>query len=87
MLNHPPIVDPVETLNELMPKIKPISDVIVGLFHVGMKDENSTLHTGVESILKDLKIPFDVIIAGHTHEEIEKKIYWRNFDNSAGSLC
>ncbi|MDY2986646.1 MAG: bifunctional UDP-sugar hydrolase/5'-nucleotidase [Peptoniphilus sp.] len=73
LLNHPPIVDPVETLNELMPKIKPISDVIVGLFHVGMKDENSKLHTGVESILKDLKIPFDVIIAGHTHEEIEKK--------------
>lgn len=74
---NPIITDPVDVLNKIMPDIKKNSDAIIGLFHVGIFDENSTIHTGVESILKDLLIPFDVIIAGHTHEEIEK-LYFQN---------
>ncbi|WP_159445239.1 bifunctional metallophosphatase/5'-nucleotidase [Peptoniphilus asaccharolyticus] len=72
-LSHPPITDPVDTLNKIMPEIKSKADVIIGLFHVGMTNENSIEHTGVESILKDLQIPFDIVIAGHTHEEIERR--------------
>lgn len=72
-LDHPLITDPVEILNKIMPEIQEKSDAIIGLFHVGLYDENSVVHTGVESILKDLKIPFDVVIAGHTHEETSSK--------------
>lgn len=70
-LQTPKILDPVDVLNKIMPEIKSNSDVIIGLFHVGLYDENSVNHTGVESILKDLIVPFDIVIAGHTHEEHE----------------
>lgn len=71
------ITDPVDVIDKIIDKIHDKVDAIVGLFHVGIGDENGVLHAGAESILRDLKNLeyLDCIIIGHTHDGFEEKYY------------
>ncbi|WBW49467.1 bifunctional UDP-sugar hydrolase/5'-nucleotidase [Peptoniphilus equinus] len=64
------LTDPVAALNQLMPQLESSVDVFIGLFHNGLYNENAMPNTGVWDILENIDVPFDVVIAGHTHEAI-----------------
>lgn len=76
-LNGFKITDPVDVLDKILLKLHKEVDCICGLFHLGLQDENSVDHAGIYSILNDLKYScyLDLIIAGHTHVEIEHLKY------------
>ena len=76
-LNGLVITDPVHELENILEEVKNKSDIIIGLFHLGVKNENSYLNSGVYSIIDNLKNSnlIDVIICGHTHKKIEEEFY------------
>lgn len=71
------ITDPVIELENILEDIKDKSDVIIGLFHMGLKNENSYLNSGALSIIDNLSNNnlLDVVICGHTHQKIEEFFY------------
>ncbi|RVU54539.1 bifunctional metallophosphatase/5'-nucleotidase [Anaerosphaera multitolerans] len=68
------IEDPIAILNQLLNKLSKTSNVIIGMFHLGLEDENSIVNSGLYSILNNIENPqlFDVIICGHTHKSISQ---------------
>lgn len=71
------ITDPVIELDNILESLKKETDSIIGMFHLGLEDENSELNSGVISIIDNLKDPsaIDAIVCGHTHQKIEEFFY------------
>ncbi len=62
-------LDPVEEVGRVLKELPPVH-AIVGLFHMGLENENRVPHTGVRDIAEAHE-ELDVIIAAHMHEAIE----------------
>ncbi|SHH05619.1 2',3'-cyclic-nucleotide 2'-phosphodiesterase / 3'-nucleotidase [Anaerosphaera aminiphila DSM 21120] len=71
------IENPVPILNKLIKELANESDILIGMFHMGLQDENSVPNSGLYSVLDNINSPqlFDVIVCGHTHKDIEELFY------------
>ncbi|MDO5041226.1 MAG: bifunctional UDP-sugar hydrolase/5'-nucleotidase [Peptoniphilus sp.] len=67
------ITDPVEVLDAIIDEIHDEVHGIIGLFHLGLGDENGVAHAGILSIIDSMKNKkhLDAIISGHTHDGFE----------------
>ncbi len=72
------VTDPAEELDRCLMEIGDV-DVVVGLFHMGMENENSVKNSGILDISKNSKYfnKLDIVIGGHVH-----KIQNTNIDNT-----
>lgn len=67
------ITDPAEELDRCIEELRGKTDALVGLFHMGLEDENSVKNSGILSISKNSKhfSLLDVIISGHVHSAMD----------------
>lgn len=70
------ILNPIPVLEKALDNLSKKTDAIIGLFHLGLNDENAVLNSGLKSILNNLKNKeyLDAVVLGHTHQKIEKEI-------------
>ena len=66
---HDGISEAQKALEELEGK----ADIVVGVMHMGLEDENGIAGTGVRSILEACP-GFDAVIAGHFHQNVNEYI-------------
>lgn len=71
------ILNPVPVIDNILENLRGKVNAIVGLFHLGMKDENAVFGSGMISIIDNLKNAdmIDAIVLGHTHKRIEEQFY------------
>ncbi|CDZ74423.1 5'-nucleotidase/2',3'-cyclic phosphodiesterase [Peptoniphilus sp. ING2-D1G] len=71
------ITDPVDVLDSIIDEIREDVHAIIGLFHLGLSDENGVVHAGILSIIDSMKHKkyLDAIISGHTHDGFESFKY------------
>lgn len=67
------IVDPVEETKKIVEELKDEADVIIGVAHMGVENENGISNTGVEDLANQVP-ELDAIVAGHMHEDISEEI-------------
>ncbi|MDO5713420.1 MAG: 5'-nucleotidase C-terminal domain-containing protein [Tissierellia bacterium] len=61
------ITDPVEEVRDAILSLKGKVHAMVGLFHMGLENENGIPHTGVRDIIEE-NPELDVVIAAHMHQ-------------------
>ncbi|WP_138159656.1 bifunctional metallophosphatase/5'-nucleotidase [Peptoniphilus catoniae] len=71
------VLDPVNIIDDILESLSGRTHAIVGLFHLGISDENGVKHAGIKSILDDLKNIdlLDLVISGHTHDGFQEIVY------------
>jgi 2',3'-cyclic-nucleotide 2'-phosphodiesterase (5'-nucleotidase family) len=57
--------DPLETARDLVPRLREQADIVIGLTHIGLKQDQA-LAAGVPGI--------DVILGGHTHADLAEPV-------------
>jgi len=63
------VTDPLEETRKIISSIRGRYDVLLGVFHMGIKNEFGISNTGVTDILNACP-EFDVMIASHEHKQI-----------------
>ena len=61
------IEDPKLALERILQDLPPV-DSLVGIFHMGIRNENNHENTGVRDVISDAKGAFDAIAAAHMHQ-------------------
>ena len=61
------VEDPVTCLNRLFQEMPPV-DAKIGIFHMGIQNENAHPNTGIRDIVQHISSSFDVIAGAHMHQ-------------------
>lgn len=67
------IHDGITEAQKAISELEGQADIIIGVFHMGVEDENSIAGTGAASILEACP-EFDAIITGHSHEIVNETL-------------
>ena len=67
------IHDGISETGKALAELEGKTDIIIGVMHMGMKDENGIEGTGMESILKAYP-QFDAVICGHFHQTVDNEL-------------
>ena len=66
------VTDPLEETRKIIDAIRGRYDVLVGVYHMGIRNEYGVANSGVSDILNTCP-EFDVMVAAHSHVEIPGK--------------
>lgn len=61
------IQDPVQALERVFADMPPV-DAKIGIFHMGIQNENAHPNTGVRDIVQKLSTSFDLVAGAHMHQ-------------------
>lgn len=67
------VSDPLEETRKLLKELRSQSDVLIGVYHMGLSNEYGTPNSGVTDILKHCP-EFDLMIAAHEHREVSGQL-------------
>ncbi len=67
------VSDPLEETGKLLKELRSQSDVLIGVYHMGLSNEYGTPNSGVTDILEHCP-EFDLMIAAHEHREVSGQL-------------